>query len=43
MNEIMYSLEGHDSKYGVCTHTCEKGAWQELKNCCCGHEGDNDW
>jgi hypothetical protein len=43
MNDILYSLEGHNSKYGTCTHTCKDGIWQELKNCCCGADGDNDW
>lgn len=39
----MYSITEHNSKYGVCTHTCINGVWQELKNCCCGHDEDNDW
>jgi hypothetical protein len=41
-NEIIYSLEGHNSKYGVCEHRCQNGVWLEVKNCCCGPEGD-DW
>lgn len=40
-NEIIYSLEGHDSKYGVCEHRCQNKVWVETKNCCCGSEGDN--
>jgi hypothetical protein len=41
-NEIIYSLEGHNSKYGVCEHRCQNRVWVETKNCCCGPEGD-DW
>ena len=41
-NEIIYSLEGHNSKYGVCEHRCVAGKWIETKNCCCGADGD-DW
>jgi len=41
-NEIIYSLEGHDSKYGVCEYRCQNKVWVETKNCCCGSEGD-DW
>lgn len=42
-NKVFYSLEGHDSKYGICTYTCKSGVWEEFKNCCCGSAGDNDW
>ena len=40
-NEITYSLEGHNSKYGVCEHRCRNEVWVEIKNCCCGSEGDD--
>lgn len=43
MDEILYSLDGYNPKYGICTHRCKNGVWEELKNCCCGHDGDNDW
>jgi hypothetical protein len=42
-NKVFYSLEGHDSKYGICTHTCKSGVWEEFKNCCCGSDNDNEW
>lgn len=41
-DDILYSLEGHNSKYGVCQHTCQKNIWIELKNCCCGTD-TGDW
>ena len=34
-NKLFYSLEGHNSKYGVCEHRCQNGVWSETKNCCC--------
>ena len=40
---ILYSLEGHNPKYGVCQHTCKNGNWKTIKNCCCGTDEDNNW
>lgn len=43
MNNISYTLEEYNTKYGVCMYTCKNGHWNEFKNCCCGHAEDNDW
>lgn len=39
----MNDIDTYNSRYGICTYLCKDGVWYEIKNCCCGHEGDNDW
>ena len=41
--KLLYSLEGHNPKYGICQHSCVSEKWIEIKNCCNGPESDNDW
>jgi hypothetical protein len=41
--DILYSLEGHNPKYGICQHTCQNGIWKTIKNCCYGTNEDNNW
>jgi hypothetical protein len=42
-HSVIYSLEGHNARYGICQHSCIDGIWTEFKNCCCGSDNDRAW